>query len=106
MIRMKLSGLARVRAKCLALLMAGCALVLPLAPPAHAQFPVPFPIPPITVPGFGTILLVPTSLVQPILALNSQQNVNQIGNMQIGANNFALLQVQQGNLLVPASGVP
>jgi hypothetical protein len=99
---LKTARFARIQAKWLALVMAVCALAVPLAPAAHAQFP----IPPITVPGFGTLLLVPMPLLGPILSLNQQTNISQIGNVQIGSSNFALIQVQQGNLAVPASAVP
>jgi hypothetical protein len=89
-------------AKLLAPIALLCALALPLGQtPAYAQFPVG----PICVPGFGCVLVVPTALEPQILALNSQANVNHIGTMQIGVNNFALIAVQQGNLMVPTNAV-
>ena len=92
----------RVLARVLAPLALTCALALPLTRPAQAQFP---GVPPIVVPGFGTVLMVPMSLLPQLFALNQQANLNQIGNTQIGATNFALIAVNQANLAVPANAV-
>jgi hypothetical protein len=95
-------GAARGRGRWLTSLMMVCALALTLAPAAQAQSP----FPQLGAPGSGTMLLVPSALIGPIFALNPQLNINVINNFQIGDSNFALIQVQQGNLIVPASGVP
>jgi hypothetical protein len=51
-------------------------------------------------------LLVPANLVAPILGLNSQGSVSVVSNLQVGEHNLALIQVKQGNLIVPAQAVP
>jgi hypothetical protein len=93
------TGMACNRARGFALLLLVCSLVLALGPAAQVQSE------PDRGSDGGCFLMVPSLLLGRILALNSQGNVNVINTVQIGNDNFVLIQVKQGSLAVPANAV-
>jgi hypothetical protein len=95
---LKIAEVARLQARRLTRLMTVCALALPLASAAHAQFGSPLS-------GTGRLLFVPKAFVPQIRALNAQANINEINNFRFGGNNFALISVDQANLALPTSAV-
>jgi hypothetical protein len=93
------TGSARGGAKCLAFLLLGCALLLPLAP-AHAQVP-----PRTPTPGFVTTFWLPAEFVPRVVALNPGATFHAFTALSVCGTHFVLMTVNRENIVLPAAAL-